>query len=268
MSGVVTTDVGRVYLVGAGPGDPDLLTLKAARLIAEADIIVHDRLVSADVLALAPAAVPRVFVGKETGCHHCSQDRINEILVDLAQAHGRVVRLKGGDPFIFGRGGEEAAHLARHGIPVEVVPGITSAAACAAAAGVPLTHRGVARSVRFVTGHARADEPLDLDWAGLADGETTLVVYMGLATLPRLSAALIAHGLPAATPVLAVENGTTARERRLLTSLGHAVADLRAHAFQPPTLLVIGVVAAMAVDVPVDTLHREAAPARAVAVHA
>lgn len=259
---------GRVYLVGAGPGDPELLTLKAARLMAQAEVIVYDRLVSTEILALCPPATPRVFVGKETGRHHCSQERINEILKDLAYEHGHVLRLKGGDPFVFGRGGEEAAYLTSHGIPVEVVPGITSGAACAAAAGVPLTHRGIARSVRFVTGHARADEPLELDWAGLADPETTLVVYMGLATLPRISAALIAHGLPAATPVLAVENGTTPRERRLLTTLGQAVTAIRDHAFQPPTLLIIGAVAAMADDLPVTALIEEAAPAQAVALHA
>lgn len=268
MHGVAEKDVGRVYLVGAGPGDPELLTLKAVRLMKQADVIVHDRLVSTEILALCPPATPRVFVGKETGCHHCTQDRINDILTDLAYEHGHVLRLKGGDPFVFGRGGEEAAHLAAHGIPVEVVPGITSGAACAAAAGVPLTHRGLARSVRFVTGHAKGNEALDLDWDGLADPWTTLVVYMGLATLPRLSAALIAHGLPAATPVLAVENGTTPRERRLLSTLGQAVGDLRRERFQAPTLLIVGAVAAMAEARPVTQWHEEAVARAAVAAHA
>jgi uroporphyrin-III C-methyltransferase len=261
--------VGRVYLVGAGPGDPELLTLKAARLLAEADVIVHDRLVSGEILALAPAATPRLFVGKESGHHPIPQDHINARLRDLATTYGRVLRLKGGDPFIFGRGGEEAAYLAAHGIPVEVVPGITSAAACACAAGVPLTHRGLARSVRFITGHAGDDAPLDLDWAGLAHPETTLVVYMGLATLPRLRAALIAHGLSPATPVLAVENGTTPRERRCATTLGQAVADLRARDFRPPTLLIIGAVAALAEGLPCATPRQEeAARHPAVALHA
>ncbi|MFA7428701.1 MAG: uroporphyrinogen-III C-methyltransferase [Rhodospirillaceae bacterium] len=258
---------GCVYLVGAGPGDPDLLTLKAARLLTQADVIVYDRLVSDEIMALAPLGTPRVFVGKETGCHHVTQDRINEILCELGTSHRHVLRLKGGDPFVFGRGGEEAEYLRAHGVPVEVVPGITSAAACAAAAGVPLTHRGMARSVRFVTGHVRAGEPLDLDWAGLADADTTLVVYMGLATLPQTSAALMAHGLSPATPVLAVENGTTPRERRLSTTLSHAVEDLAEARFQAPTLLVIGRVAALALGTDLPIFHREAAHRLAVAAH-
>jgi len=259
--------VGRVYLVGAGPGDPDLLTLRAARLLTQADVIVYDRLVSDEIMALAPPGTPRVFVGKETGCHPVTQDRINEILRELGTSHRHVLRLKGGDPFVFGRGGEEAEYLRAHGVTVEVVPGITSAAACAAAAGVPLTHRGLARSVRFITGHARTGEALDLDWAGLADADTTLVVYMGLATLPQTSAALMAHGLSPATPVLAVENGTTPRERRLITTLSRAAAEVAEAAFQAPTLLVIGRVAALAQDAALPMIHAEAACRLAVAAH-
>lgn len=259
--------VGRVYLVGAGPGDPDLLTLRAARLLSQADVIVYDRLVSEEIMALAPPGTPRVFVGKETGCHHFTQDRINEILRELGTSHRRVLRLKGGDPFVFGRGGEEAEYLRAHGVAVEVVPGITSAAACAAAAGVPLTHRGLARSVRFITGHARTGEALDLDWAGLADADTTLVVYMGLATLPQTSAALMAHGLSPATPVLAVENGTTPRERRLVTTLSRAAVEVAEAGFQAPTLLVIGRVAALAQDAVLPIFHGEAACRLAVAAH-
>ncbi len=240
------TALGSVHLVGAGPGDPDLLTLKAARLIASAEAVAYDRLVSDAVMALVPPTATQVFVGKESGCHHCTQDRINDILLGLARRHRTVVRLKGGDPFVFGRGGEEAEHLTAHGVPVHVVPGITSAAACGAACGVPLTHRGLATGVRFVTGHAKGDAPLDLNWASLADPDTTLVVYMGLATLPQISRQLIAHGLPAETPVLAVQNGTTAQERRLLTHLEAAPEALVQAAFRPPTLLVIGRVAALA----------------------
>ncbi|MBF0332148.1 MAG: uroporphyrinogen-III C-methyltransferase [Alphaproteobacteria bacterium] len=237
---------GCVHLVGAGPGDPELLTVKAVRLLTQAEVVVYDRLVSDAVLDLVPAGTGRVFVGKESGRHHCSQDQINAILLELSSRHRVVVRLKGGDPFVFGRGGEEAAFLERHGVTVSVVPGVTSAAACAAAAGVPLTLRGLATGVRFVTGHVRNDEPLELDWAGLADPDTTLVIYMGLSSLPRIASKLIAHGLPPALPVLAVENGTTPSERRLLSSLGRVHADLTRAAFQAPTLLIIGRVAALA----------------------
>ncbi|EKV27615.1 Uroporphyrinogen-III methyltransferase [Caenispirillum salinarum AK4] len=250
--------LGTVHLVGAGPGDPDLLTLKAARLIETADAVAYDRLVSDAVMEMVPAGAEQVFVGKESGCHHCSQDRINTILLELARRHGTVVRLKGGDPFVFGRGGEEAEFLARHGVEVRVTPGITSAAACGAIAGVPLTHRGLATGVRFVTGHAKGDAPLDLNWKSLADPDTTLVVYMGLATLPRLSAHLIGHGLPSDTPVLAVQNGTTPRERRLLTTLGEAAVSLALARFRPPTLLIIGRVAALA-DAPELVAEAEAA---------
>lgn len=249
--------LGTVHLVGAGPGDPELLTVKAARLLADADAVAYDRLVSDAVMKLVPATAERVFVGKESGCHHCSQDRINSILLDLARRHRTVVRLKGGDPFVFGRGGEEAEYLGRHGVAVAVTPGITSAAACGAATGVPLTHRGMATGVRFVTGHAKADAPLDLNWASLADAETTLVIYMGLATLPQTSAQLIAHGLPPDTPVLAVQNGTTPKERRLLTTLADAPDALTAACFRPPTLLVIGRVAALA-DAPTLIAEAEA----------
>lgn len=237
---------GSVYLIGAGPGDPDLLTLKAARLLAEADAVAYDRLISPEILNLIPASAERVFVGKESGCHHCTQDTIHDILFSLAQRHEKVVRLKGGDPFTFGRGGEEALFLIQRGITVEVVPGITSASACAAVAMVPLTHRGLATGVHLVTGHSKANQPLELDWQRLADPDTTLVIYMGLATLPQISANLIQAGLPADTPVLAIQNGTTPQERRLLTRLDCAVAALKQAGFTPPTLLVIGRVAALA----------------------
>lgn len=247
-------DFGVVYLVGAGPGDPDLLTVRAARLLGSADAVAHDRLVSDGVLSLVAPAAERVFVGKRPGRHHCTQDRINAVLLDLASRHKTVVRLKGGDPFIFGRGGEEAEFLAAHGVEVRVVPGITTAAACGALCGVPLTHRGLATGVRFVTGHCQADAPLSLNWASLADPDTTLVVYMGLQTLPQIVAGLTDHGLSGSTPVLAVENCSTPRERRLKTRLSDCVADTATAGLEPPTLFIIGRVAAMA-DAPMLPGH-------------
>ncbi len=246
---------GVVHLVGAGPGDPDLLTLKAARLLAGADAVAHDRLVSDGVLTMINASAEKVFVGKRSGRHHCTQDRINAILLELASRHRTVVRLKGGDPFVFGRGGEEAEYLTAQGVEVRVVPGITTAAAC----GVPLTHRGLATGVRFVTGHCRADAPLDLNWASLADPDTTLVVYMGLQTLPEIATRLMAHGLSRATPVLAIENCTTPRERRVRTLLADCVADVARAGLEPPTILLIGRVTALA-DAPALAVPSFATP--------
>src|SRR6516162_1727493 len=210
---------GKVYLVGAGPGDPELLTLKAVRAIGEADAVVYDRLVPQGILATIRDGVTRINVGKRADFHPVPQAEINHILVRLARAGRIVVRLKGGDPFIFGRGAEEAAELEAAGIPYEVIPGITAAQGCAASARIPLTHRGLASGVRFVTGHRRASEPLDLDWKSLADPDTTLVVYMGLANIDEIVGNLIGQGLAARTPVLAVCQGTTAREQRICTSL-------------------------------------------------
>ena len=235
-----------VYLVGAGPGDPDLLTLKAARLLQRADAIVYDRLVGEGVLDLVPRGATRIYVGKSPAAHHLSQAEINELLVRLGRPGRVVVRLKGGDPFIFGRGCEEAAHLAQHGVPFEVVPGITAASGCAAAAGIPLTHRGHATGVRFLTGHCQDGAGLHLNWASLADPDTTLVVYMGLAHLPEISARLIEAGLPAHTPAAAIASGTTARQRVLRTTLARLPEQVTAAAFGTPVLIVIGrVVAAM-----------------------
>jgi uroporphyrin-III C-methyltransferase len=229
-----------VHLVGAGPGAADLLTLRAARLLQLADVVVHDRLVGAGVLELANPGARRVDVGKSAGRHALSQAEINDLLVELAAPDQVVIRLKGGDPFVFGRGGEEAIHLLRHGIQVEVVPGITAALGCAAAAGIPLTHRGLARSVRFVTGHCRADEPLDLDWTGLADPETTLVVYMGHAQIREIAGRLIAHGLPPATSVAAITDGCDPRQRVLRTTLARAADAVVGARLGGPTLFVIG----------------------------
>ena len=251
--------LGRVFLVGAGPGDPELLTLKAVRLIGRAEAVVYDRLVSADVLALAPAAARRISVGKVPGRHPVPQDQINDMLVSLARQGLTVVRLKGGDPFIFGRGSEEIECLKAAGIPFEVAPGITAAQGCAAATAVPLTHRGLATGVRYVTGHCRADLPLDLDWAGMADPETTLVVYMGAANIAEISAKLIAHGMPGDLPVLAVNNATTRAERRLVARLGNIARQARDAAFTGPVLFIVGRVVSLYQERPGAVLARLAA---------
>lgn len=239
-----------VYLVGAGPGDPDLLTRKAHRLLQEADVVVYDRLVSQAILDLIPAGTSRIFVGKASGNHHLSQDDINELLANLARtSHGcarNIVRLKGGDPLIFGRGGEEALHLAKQGVRFEIVPGITAASACTTYAGIPLTHRGLANSVRFVAGHCRGDQPLELNWKSLADPDTTLVIYMGLANLEEIQYRLVAAGLSASTPAALIENGGTQRQRRVLTRLDRLAATARDEHVVSPAVVVIGRVVELA----------------------
>ncbi|MCC2112414.1 MAG: uroporphyrinogen-III C-methyltransferase [Hyphomicrobiales bacterium] len=237
--------IGKVTLVGAGPGDPDLLTVKAVRAIETAEIIVHDRLVSREVLAYARKAV-LVDVGKRPGDHPVPQEDIEALLIELALAGKDVVRLKGGDPFVFGRGYEEVEVLREAGISCTVVPGITAAQGAAASIEIPLTHRGLARSVRFITGHCREGEPLILDWAGLADPATTLVVYMGRGAIAGIAKRLVAHGLKPATPVLAIANATCADERRCLTSLATVAADIAAAELSGPVLFIIGDVAALA----------------------
>lgn len=234
-----------VHLVGAGPGDPDLLTLRAARLLQLADVIVHDRLVGSGVLDLANPLARRIDVGKAAGRPSMRQDEINELLVGLAAPDRVTVRLKGGDPFVFGRGGEEVVHLLRHGIRVEVVPGITAALGCAASAGIPLTHRGVARSVRFVTGHCRGDEPLDLDWAGLADPETTLVVYMGAGQIGEIAEELINRGLSPATPAAVIVDGCRPGQRVVRCALAAAASITTGGR---PALYVIGRVVDVVAD--------------------
>ncbi|MFZ2156623.1 MAG: uroporphyrinogen-III C-methyltransferase [Bradyrhizobium sp.] len=240
--------VGKVYLVGAGPGDPELLTLKAARVIKEAEVVVYDRLVPDSILATIGDGAARINVGKQASFHPVPQEEINEMLVRLGRAGRTVVRLKGGDPFIFGRGSEEAAELERAGIPYEVIPGITAAQGCAASLRIPLTHRGLATGVRYVTGHRKANEPLDLDWARLADPETTLVVYMGLANIEEIAGNLIANGLSPDTPVLAVCQGTTPGEQRVCTWLAALPAAAKEAGFAGPVLFIIGRVAAIAMQ--------------------
>ena len=235
-----------VAIVGAGPGDPDLLTVKGLRRIMGADVVVYDKLVSEQILDLIPAGASRIFAGKQARNHHMPQNDINALLVKLARSGRRVVRLKGGDPFVFGRGGEEALHLAQENIPFEVVPGITSSAGCAAYAGIPLTHRGLAHSVRFITGHLATEGSLDLDWDGLADPETTLVIYMGLTNLATICSQLISHGLDPETPTAAINQGTRSEQKSILAPLKDLSAAVTDAELSGATLLVIGKVAGLA----------------------
>lgn len=239
------TREGSVALVGAGPGDAGLLTLRALRLLNEADVILHDRLVSKEVLALARRDAEFIEVAKESGKHHTTQEGIHSLLLEHAQAGRRVVRLKGGDPFIFGRGGEECEVLRAHDIPYEIVPGITAALACAAYAGIPLTHRDHAQSLRFVTAHCAKSED-SLDWQQLAAEKQTLAVYMGVASLERLQDKLIAHGRDANTPIALIENGSRPEQRVVVGTLENLSQRALQHEIKSPALLIIGEVAAFA----------------------
>jgi len=229
----------KVSIVGAGPGDVELLTLKAQRLLKEAGAVVYDRLIGQEILDMIAPGAEKYFAGKECKKHVMTQDEINELLVSLAKKGLKVVRLKGGDPLIFGRGGEEAEYLVRHGIPFEIIPGISSATGCAAYNGIPLTHRGLATGVRYITGHCKEPE-LELNWQSLADTDTTLVVYMGLANLGVITRKLIEYGLPEDFPLAAIENGTLASNRVVISTLQAAASDINAAALKPPTLLIIG----------------------------
>ncbi len=237
---------GVVYLVGSGPGDPDLLTVKALRLIQTADAIFYDRLVSAEILNLIPKGISRIMVGKKTG-HHCvPQEDINQLLVNAAQKNRTVVRLKGGDPYIFGRGSEEALALKKKNIRFEVVPGVTSAAGCSAYAGIPLTHRGMSRTVHFVTGHFRENEPLNIDWGKLTGEQTTLVIYMGLANLDTICRELIDTGLANHTPAAAVQDGTTRKQLRVISDLQGLPDAVAESELQAPVMIIIGQVVSLA----------------------
>lgn len=240
---------GFVSLVGAGPGDIELLTVKAMRLLQQADVVVYDRLVSNAILEIIPAGVSRIAVGKSAGMHCVPQKQINEIIINLAKAGRHVVRLKGGDPYLFGRGGEEALALKKHQIKFEVVPGITAAAGCSAYSGIPLTHRGLSRSVKFITGHFSNDEVLDYDWAKLADQDCTLVFYMALANLTMICRQLIKAGLPANTPAAAIENGTSQAQRRVLSTLELLADETAAYRIQAPAMIIIGKVVSLAEDI-------------------
>ena len=237
--------VGMVHLVGAGPGDPDLLTVKAHRLLQSADVVVYDRLVSPEVLAMARRDAERIYVGKRRAEHGLSQGEINQRLVSLARAGNSVVRLKGGDPLVFGRGGEEIEALVRAGVAVEVVPGVTAALGCAASAGIPLTHRDHAQACVFVTGQLR-DGTVALDWPMLARPRQTVVIYMGAETLPIIANRLIEHGLSASTPVALIENGTTSRERRVVGTLATIERQAMHAQLDGPTLCLVGEVIGLA----------------------
>ena len=234
---------GVVWLVGAGPGDPELLTLRAARVIAAADVIVHDGLVSGEILDLAPARARLINVAKRKSRHTLPQDDINHLIVSLALQGLTVVRLKGGDPFIFGRGGEELSACREAGVDCQVVPGVTAALAAGAGAGAPLTHRSTAQSVTFVTGHAAHGEP-DLDWPALARGNQTVVIYMGLSTAGVIADRLLAAGRDGATPVLVVINASRPDEQRLATTLSGLAAAVET--LGGPALLMIGEAMALA----------------------
>ena len=235
---------GQVWLVGAGPGDPDLLTIKALRVLQGADVVVHDGLVSDEILDLAPGAARRISVAKRKSRHSFRQDEINRMLTAFAQEGLNVVRLKGGDPFMFGRGGEELEACRAAGVACEVVPGVTAALAASASAGAPLTHRGMAQAVTFVTGHAAEGDEPDLDWASLARANQTVVIYMGLSMAQVIAERLLAAGRAASTPALIVVNASRADEHRVITTLANLAEA--AQSLSGPALLMVGEAMALA----------------------
>ncbi len=234
---------GKVYLVGAGPGDPKLLTVKAAELLKEADVVIYDRLVGEEILNLAPEKAEKIYVGKRTGKHEVPQDKITELIIDKARGGGKVVRLKGGDPFIFGRGGEEAEALAEKSIEFEVVPGVSSAVVAPAYAGIPLTHRDYAASVAIITGHRAGDAERTIDWAKIAKAVDTMVILMGVESLDAIVGKLLDGGVSSNKPVAIVESGTYPQQRTLIGMLGTIVKEAEQKQIKPPSVIVIGEVA-------------------------
>ena len=235
---------GKVFLVGAGPGDPELLTVKAMRLIANAEVVVFDHLVGDAIIELIPASARRVYAGKEAGNHALPQHQINQLLVDIANEGLNVVRLKGGDPFIFGRGGEEMNAVLAAGLECEIVPGITAAAGAASCTGIPLTHREHAQTLVFATGHLK-DDTVDLDWTALARPRKTVVIYMGLGALDIICERLIAHGLPAHTPAAVIHAATTPGQCGVHSTLARLSAAVREAGIRTPALIMIGEVVAL-----------------------
>lgn len=231
---------GEIALVGAGPGDPDLLTLQAYRFICQADVAIYDRLVSKEIMALLPEDCELVYVGKKQADHRVPQERINEILVEQAKLGKKVLRLKGGDPFVFGRGGEEALFALEQGISCHIVPGMTAASACAAYAGIPLTHRQVSRACTFITGHIQNDGSLDLPWTALQDKKQTIVFYMGVKTLDAIVQQLYLAGRDRYTPVALIQRGTTPQQKVVKGVLEDIVRLVAEHQIKPPTLIMIG----------------------------
>lgn len=238
-SGSRPAPVGEVHLVGAGPGDPDLLTVRAAKLLAGCDVLVYDNLVSDAVLATVNPKARRIYVGKEAGNHSLPQDQINALLVDLARQGLEVVRLKGGDPYIFGRGGEEAEELVQAGIQCDVVPGITAASGISACTGMPLTHRDHARSVVFATGHLK-DGSVNLDWPALARPHQTVVIYMGIGALQIICDQLVSHGLAPDTPAAVIRKGTTREQVTLVSTLKELPGAVKAARIKSPALIIVG----------------------------
>jgi uroporphyrin-III C-methyltransferase/precorrin-2 dehydrogenase/sirohydrochlorin ferrochelatase len=230
---------GEVYLVGAGPGDPELLTLRALKLMQRAEVVLYDNLISANVLALLPEAAERVYVGKQRANHTMRQEEINALLVQHARTGKRVLRLKGGDPFVFGRGGEEIETLAASGVRFRVVPGITAACGVAAYAGIPLTHRDYAQSCVLVTGHLK-DGTMNLDWHGLARPRQTVVVYMGLLGLKQLCERLVEHGMPTDMPAAVVQQATMPQQRVITGTLADLAERVEGSGLRPPTLVIVG----------------------------
>ena len=236
---------GKVYLVGAGPGDPQLLTIKAVKALKEADVVIYDRLVGEEILCLAPESAEMIYVGKRTGKHEVPQDKITELIIEKAQGGGKIVRLKGGDPFIFGRGGEEAEALVEKGIEFEVVPGVSSAVVAPAYAGIPLTHRDYAASVAIVTGHRAGDAEKPINWVKIAKAVDTLVILMGVESLDGIVGKLLKGGISADKPVAMVESGTYPKQRTLIATLGTIIKEAEAKQIKPPSVIVIGEVATL-----------------------